>query len=313
MDNKPTVLVVGSLNMDVAVRTPRMPAPGETILGNNLVISPGGKGANQAVAVARMGARCIMIGRVGTDMFGSQILKGLQDEYIDCSSILTTENAPTGVAVIMVDSKGENSIVVASGANALLTPDDIFGHEKLFEQASVVVLQLETPMPTVRAAADMARRKGCKVILDPAPAPASKNLCSELCNVDILTPNASEAEHITGSKAVEERVDKAIAGDLIARGAKAAVLKLGARGALAVDAAGHFYTVPAYKVDVVDTTAAGDAFTGALAVAIASGMGLHEATQLAAAAGALACTKIGAQTAMPTAAEVKMLMHDQPR
>ncbi len=313
MDNKPTVLVVGSLNMDVAVRTPRMPAPGETILGNNLVISPGGKGANQAVAVARMGAHCIMIGRVGNDVFGSQILKGLQDDYIDCSSILTTEDAPTGVAVIMVDSKGENSIVVASGANAHLTPDDIFGHEKLFEQASVVVLQLETPMPTVRAAVEVAKRKGCKVILDPAPAPASKNLCSELCNVDILTPNASEAEHITGSKTAEERVDKAIAGDLIAHGAKAAVLKLGARGALAVDAAGHFYTVPAYKVDVVDTTAAGDAFTGALAVAIASGMGLHEATQLASATGALACTKIGAQTAMPTAAEVKMLMHDQPR
>ncbi len=312
MADGPVILVVGSINMDLVVRSPRMPAPGETILGDDFKTFPGGKGANQAVAVARLGGNCKMIGAVGQDAFGEQLLANLKNEGVDCDAVRTTADAPTGAAMIVVDSQGENSIVVASGANFLVTPDDhVYTNEAMFDEADVVLLQLELPMPTVRATIELARRHRCKVILDPAPAP--RHIPDELCMVDIISPNVVEAERITGnSHAGEERVDKRIASDLIGRGAQVAVLKLGPRGALAVSNDGHFYTVPAYKVDVVDTTAAGDAFMAALAVATARGDGLHHATKFANAAGALACTQLGAQSAMPIADEVKILMDDQP-
>jgi ribokinase len=312
MAEEPLILVVGSINMDLVVKTPRMAAPGETILGSDFKTSPGGKGANQAVGVARLGGNCAMIGCVGKDTFGEPLLNNLREEGIDCAGVTVTEDAPSGVAMIVVDSKGENSIVVAGGANHLVTPDDhIYPHEELFRRAALVLLQLELPMATVHAAIDLARRHGCKIVLDPAPAPI--RMPEEFCMVDILTPNVTEAEQITGRKAgSEERVDKQIASDLIALGAKAAVLKLGPRGSLAVTADGDFYTTAAYKVNVVDTTAAGDAFTAALAVAIARGDKLRHAAQFANAAGALACTTLGAQAAMPHADEVKLLMQDQP-
>ncbi len=307
--NRQSILVVGSINMDLVVRSPHMPAPGETVLGDGFVTNPGGKGANQAVAAARLGGQCAMIGRVGDDEFGRTLAAALTAENIDCSNVLTTKNVPTGVAMIVVDSRGENSIVVASGANYRLSPDDLFCREEAFARAAIVVLQLELPLPTVRAACDLARRNGCRIVLDPAPATTQLN--DTLCAVDILSPNVSEAEILTGTKAGEERVDKIVAMDLIARGAKAAVLKLGARGSLVVTNDGHFYRVPSYKVNVVDTTAAGDAFTAALAVALARDEDLHSAARFANAAGALACTKFGAQAAMPTADEVRMLMADQ--
>ncbi len=310
MEDAPNILVVGSINMDLVVRAPHMPAPGETVLGGGFVTSPGGKGANQAVAAARLGGRCAMIGRVGDDAFGERLLQTLADEGVDCRSVMRTEDAPSGVAMIVVDAQGENSIVVASGANYHLTPDDIFSHREAFESCSVVVLQLELPIPTVRAAIELARRCGCKVILDPAPAP--QQMCEALFDVDIISPNVSEAEILTGQRAGEERVDKLVATELVERGARAVVLKLGSRGSLVVAADGHFYRVPAYKVPVQDTTAAGDAFTAALALAVARGQNLHLATRFANAAGALACTRLGAQSAMPTADEVRFLMADQP-
>lgn len=312
MVEQPMILVVGSINMDLVVRSPRMPSPGETILGSAFKTSPGGKGANQAVAVSRLGGNCRMIGHVGDDAFGEQLLGNLREEGVACDAVDVTPDAPTGVAIIIVDSMGENAIVVASGANHRVTPDDnIYPNEELFKQADVVLLQLELPLPTVHASIELARRHGAKVILDPAPAP--KQMPDALCLVDIISPNVSEAELITGTQArPEERVDKQIASDLIARGAKAAVLKLGARGSLVVLNDGHFYTVAPYKVQVVDTTAAGDAFTAAIAVAVARGDGLHAAAKFANAAGALACTQLGAQSAMPTADEVKLLMIDQP-
>jgi ribokinase len=309
MADRPRILVVGSINMDIVVRAPRMPAPGETVLGDGLVTSPGGKGANQAVAVARLGGACRMIGRVGEDAFGAALLGNLKREGIDCTDVIGTPGVATGVAMIVVDAKGENSIVVASGANYCVSPDDLFTRESAFKQAAVVVLQLELPLPTVRAAIDLARRHGAKIILDPAPAP--KVMPVELCQVDILSPNVSEAQTITGQFAIESRIDKLVASDLIARGAKTAVLKLGPRGSMVVAADGHFYTVPPYKVQVVDTTAAGDAFTAALAVAVGRGDRIHAAAKFANAAGALACTKLGAQSAMPTEVEVRMLMEDQ--
>ena len=306
MADVPNILVVGSINMDLVVRTPRMPQPGETVLGSQFMASPGGKGANQAVAVARLGARCKLIGRVGQDAFGQQLVSSMTAEGVDCTDVMVSTDAPTGVAMIIVDSKGENSIVVASGANHTVTPDDLFARESAFSKSQIVLLQLELPLPTVRAAIDLARRNGCKVILDPAPAPAK--MCPELCQVDILTPNNTEAEAITGLGSGEEKGDKMIASALIERGARNVVLKLGPRGCLVVMSDGHFYTVPPYKVDVVDTTAAGDAFTAALAVAVARGDKMHDAARFANAAGSLACTRLGAQPAMPKSDEVKALM-----
>jgi ribokinase len=311
MPDEPTILVVGSINMDLVVRAPHLPEPGETVLGEHFQHSAGGKGGNQAAAVARLGGRCRMIGRVGRDAFGEQLLEGLKAEGIDCRCVHATEEAPTGVAVILVNARGENSIVVAGGANRRLTPDDVFSCEEAFAGASYVLLQLELPLPTVRAAIDVARRNGCKVILDPAP--ALRDMPRELYRVDVLSPNAHEAEVLTGAQAIEERIDKQVASELIARGAGAAVLKLGPRGCLAAMADGHFYTVPTYDVPVVDSTGAGDAFTGALALALARGQSMHQAAKFANAAGALACTRIGAQSAMPTAQEVALLMKDQPR
>ena len=310
MADKPTILVVGSINMDLAVRAPRMPAPGETVLGDSFVCSPGGKGANQAVAAARLGGACRFVGRVGDDDFGKALLAAMKAEGIDCSRLMVTPEVSTGVALIVVDGMGENAIVVASGANARLTPDDLFAYENAFRGAAIVLLQLELPLPTIRAAIDLGRRHGCKIVLDPAP--AINPMPDELMKVDVISPNVLESQAIAGAKDVEERVYKNIASDLIARGASAAVLKLGPRGCLVVMADGHFYSVPPYKVSVVDTTAAGDAFTAAFAVAIANGKSYHQAAKFANAAGALACTRMGAQTAMPTAAEVRLLMTDQP-
>ena len=310
MSRKDSILVVGSINMDLVVRSEHMPQPGETILGDGFRTFPGGKGANQAVAAARLGARVKMIGRVGNDPFGVQLLASLQVDRVDCSSVAVTQDSPTGVAFIIVDANGENSIVVASGSNYLVTPDDdIFPHEGLFAQASVVVLQLELPLPTVRAAIEMARRHGCQILLDPAPAP--RNLPEDLFNVDVFTPNIVEAETVTRMNIRSVNEDKLAASELIALGARNVVLKLGARGSLVVMGDGHFYTVPPYRVDVVDTTAAGDAFTGALAVAMSRGMKLRDAARFANAAGALACTKMGAQSGMPTLDEVEILMQDQ--
>jgi ribokinase len=309
-ESKPNILVVGSINMDMVVRAGQFPCPGQTVLGDGFVTSPGGKGANQAVAAARLGGNVRMVGLVGDDAFGEQLIHKLQAEQIDTTHVKHRPEAPTGVAMIVVDSNGENAIVVAAGANQLLTPDDIFPLADLFAQADVVVLQLELPLPTVRAAVEKARRQGCKVILDPAPMP--RCLPDELCKVDILSPNVSEAEILTGKRVVEERVEKNVALELVQRGAQAGVLKLGSRGSLVVAADGHFYRVNAYKVQVVDTTAAGDAFTAALAVAVAEGKDLHQGARFATAAGALACTRMGAQAAMPLRSEVQMLMADQP-
>ena len=312
MAKKETILVVGSINMDLVVRSLHMPAPGETILGSGFKTSFGGKGANQAVAVARLGGKCVMIGCVGDDPFGRDLLANLQKEGIDTHAVGTRKDESTGVAVIVVDSNGENSIVVASGANWRVTPDDdIFPNESLFEQAAVVLLQLELPLPTVRAAVELGKRHGCTVILDPAP--AIKPMPEDLCAVDVLTPNLGEAEIMTGRKAGDPSEDKLVATELVGKGARNVVLKLGSRGSLAVMADGHFYTVPAFKVQVVDTTGAGDAFTGALAVAMRRGDRIRDAVRFASAAGSLACTKMGAQAAMPTADEVKILMADQPQ
>jgi len=305
------VVVIGSINMDLVCRTLQMPRPGQTLLGTDLVTIPGGKGANQAVAAARLGADVHLIGRVGDDDFGQRLLNGLRQHNVNTDHITITEGIASGAAVILVDRKGENAIVVAPGANAKLSPSDIDAAEPLIASASVVVMQLETPLRTIRHAIVLCQRIKVPVILDPAPVPPH-GLPRALFGVDLLTPNQHEAEMLLGDSRVQRKRKltdpKQIASDLLLRGARLVVLKLGGRGAMTIDRAGRIERIRPHKVKVVDTTAAGDAFTAALAVGRAEGMDLPQSVRFANAAGALCCTVFGAQPALPSRAEVNQLL-----
>ena len=312
---KPRVVVIGSTNMDLVVRCPRMPHPGETLLGGEFASSPGGKGANQAVAAARLGAECHFIGRVGADDFGSRLKLQMEAAGVNTRHLIVTEGVASGVAMIVVDGQGENSIVVASGANARVTPADIDAAEPLIASAKAVLVQLELPMETVLRGLALARKHNVMTVLDPAPAPPDAVLPAAAYDVDILNPNAVEASQLSCEPIGEDRHSaKMVAVALLRMGAKSVVIKLGRRGALAVDGAKpKFRELPAFQVSVVDTTAAGDAFAAALTVARAAGRSLTDATRFACAAGGLACTKLGAVNAMPTLAEVEKLMFEQEK
>ncbi|MEW6252966.1 MAG: ribokinase [Planctomycetota bacterium] len=300
----PTVVVVGSANMDLVVRAAEIPSAGQTVLGRDFHRIPGGKGGNQAVAAARLGARVAFVGRVGADEFGRSLRDALESEQINCTRLLETPGAPSGVALIVVADAGENAICVAAGANGRLSPADIDAAEELIATARVCVLQLEIPLDTAVRAAALARRHGVEVVLDPAPAPAA--LPPELLAVDILTPNTSEAARLIGMPCLGDAPARA-AVQLHACGAKAVVMKLGHAGAY-LSAPPVERLFPAHSVQVVDTTAAGDAFTAGLAVARAAGHSLEEAVCFANAAGALACTRLGAQPSLPHRAEVEALV-----
>jgi len=300
------VVVVGSINMDLVVRSDRIPAPGQTVLGRDFATIPGGKGANQAVAVARLGGRCAMVGRVGEDDFGQRLLVGLSGNRVDCGAVIITEGLASGVALIMVGPVGENAICVASGANWRMTPEDLDAAAETIRAARVCLLQLELPVETVAHAIRLAADAGVETILDTAPVPPD-GVPSALFAADIVSPNAPEAEAITGETLRDHRQAKAVAAELATRGARHVVLKLGERGAVCFDGE-HFQHVPAHRISPVDTTAAGDAFMGALAVARARGEDLCQAVQYANAAGAAACRKFGAQPAMPTPGEVSELL-----
>lgn len=307
------IVVIGSINMDLVCRTARMPRPGETILGSDLVTIPGGKGANQAVAAAKLGGDVHFVGRVGEDDFGERLLNGLQQHGVKTDFVTITEGVSSGCAMILVDRKGENSIVVAPGANHKVTPADVDAAEDLIASAAAVVMQLEIPFKVVEHAIEMCQRLGVKSILDPAPAPAG-GLPAKMYEVDILTPNQSEAELLLGRSATgrlkrEKRADaKQMGSRLLARGARCVVLKLGPKGAMVVNSDGEIRTVKAFPVKVVDTTAAGDAFTGALAVGLSEGMPLADAIRMANAAGGLCCQGFGAQPSLPARADVNKLL-----
>ncbi|MBN1668770.1 MAG: ribokinase [Anaerolineales bacterium] len=307
MPSLPYLLIIGSLNLDLVVRAPHLPAPGETVLGTAFDTFPGGKGANQAVAAARQGARVAMLGCLGQDDFGRQLLASLQAEGIDHTGLQQLAGVPSGVALITLDAAGQNSIVVAPGANAHLSPAHIEQASGLFTQADLVLLQLEIPLETVLAAARLAKEQGCRVLLNPAPA---QRLPEELLSlVDVLIPNQSEAALLTGRPVDDLPAAQAAAAALLQSGPGALVLTLGAQGALVaqVGTAGQgpvFQHVPAFPVQVVDTTAAGDSFCGTLAVALAEGQPLPQATRRACAAGALAASRLGAQPSLPRRAEV---------
>ena len=260
------IVVVGSVNTDMVVTGERIPAPGETVLGGNFQTHPGGKGANQAVAAARMGGDVTLIAKVGDDPFGREARTRFQQEQIDTGFLLTDPEPASGVALIMVDARGENCIAVAPGANAALTPDDLEPARHRIEQADALLLQLEIPIPTLLAAARLAAAGGRKVILNPAPA---TELPAELYPLlSVITPNQTEAELLTGIRLDNEDALRRAAARLCDRGAATAVITLGSRGAYCFPA-GNGQLIPAFRVEPVDTTAAGDVFNGALAVALA--------------------------------------------
>ncbi|HWE03441.1 MAG TPA: ribokinase [Tepidisphaeraceae bacterium] len=310
------IVVVGSINMDLVARTERIPRPGETLLGDSFVTIPGGKGANQAVAAAKLAREGItvhMVGRVGDDDFGQRLLNGLTRHHVDTRHVTVSEGIASGVAVILVDRKGENMIVVAPGANGLLSPKDVDLAQTLITEATVVVLQCEIPPATVEHVIAMCQRHGVYTILDPTPVPAN-GLPRALYGVDVLTPNQLEAEALLGlqssggttSKSAEDA--KMIGTELLSRGARSVVLKRGSRGAVLIDRDGTIQTIKPFKVNVVDTTAAGDAFTAALAVARAEGMEPPAGVRFANAAGAACCGGFGAQPALPTREAVNLLL-----
>lgn len=303
----PRIVVVGSINLDIVARVPRLPAASETVIGDQFEMFAGGKGANQAVGAARLGAHTTMIGRLGDDAYGRFLLESLAAEGINTITVQFTPDAATGVALVGVDAEGQNAIMVIPGANSLLSPDDILAHEAQIATADVMLLQLEVPIETSIAALRLAQRHHVTTILDPAPAPAT-GLLDELLEVDVLTPNRTEAEQITGQSIVDVATAELVAHQMQARGARQVVITMGAEGALYVDRDCVARTVDACQVDVVDTTAAGDAFTSALAVGLATHGELTEAVELANIAGALAATRHGAQASLPRRAEIQPLL-----
>lgn len=301
------ITVVGSVNIDLVVRTPRMPQKGETILGGPFFSGPGGKGANQAVGAARLGGEVTMVARVGRDQFGDTAVSNFRQEGVGLDCVLRSGEAHTGIASILVDAAGENVIVVASGANAELSPADVEASADAITGADVMLVQLESPMVTVQRAIEVAHSAGVTVLLNPAPGqPLTDDL---LRQVDVLTPNQTETQIITGLPAGTPVEAKLAADALLGKGVGTVIVTLGRAGALAVtnDGVAH---VAGFTVDAVDTTGAGDAFNGALAVALAEGRPLVEAVTFANAVAALQVTRQGAAAAMPTRDEVEAFLLD---
>lgn len=295
--------MVGSSNTDMVVKAARLPGPGETVTGGEFFTAPGGKGANQAVAAARAGAEVTLVARLGDDHFGKSALQNFKREGIDTSFVTVDREAPSGIAIIMVDKEGENLIAVAPGANAQLSAEDVEKARRAIQNSDVLLLQLEIRLETVSAALDLAHRGGVQVLLNPGPAP-SKPLPAELLEkVSIIIPNCSEAGAQTGIKVTDADSQLKACKQLKEMGSAKVVLTLGAEGAMVFDVTAEL--VPAFKVDAIDAVGAGDAFCGNLAVALAEGMKLKQAVRFASGAAALACTKLGAQPSLPTRCETE--------
>lgn len=296
------ILVVGSLNADLVVRTPRFPQPGETISGEDLQVIPGGKGANQAVAAARLGANVSLLGRVGKDNFGNFLLDNLKQNSVDTASI-QRDDSSTGTAIIVVDADGQNSIVLSAGANGKVSVEDI--NDASFTNYQLLLLQLEIPIPTVLRAAQRAHESGTRVILNPAPA---KILPEELISLaDFIIPNETELSLLTGNDVKDMGSIEQAARTVLQRGTKNVIVTLGSKGALIVDKETSKH-VDSFPVKVVDTTAAGDAFIGGFATALLQNKPLEESVRFGCACGALAVTKFGAQPSLPTKEEVASLL-----
>lgn len=307
------VVVFGSINMDLVVRTPRLPAPGESLPGHEFFTAPGGKGANQAVAAARLNVPTRLVARVGGDSFGPQLRQNLSNAGVDIAAVMTDTGISSGVALITVDDTAQNAIVFVPGANGRVDQSDVERLEPVLSGAKVLLLQLEVPLEASLAAARLARRQGLTVILDPAPA---RELPPEFYQiVDIITPNEVEAGQLAGFPVKTAQEANRAAHILLERGVKTAVIKLGAQGVAYASQTesgqiAEAFT-PAFKVAAVDTVAAGDAFNGGLAVALVEGKPLPLAVQWGAAAGALSATKPGAQPSLPSRAEFEAFLKER--
>lgn len=308
MSRRPKLVVVGSANMDLVVRTERIPAPGETVLGGDFATVPGGKGANQAVAAARLGADVFFVGKIGSDAFGDALRAELIGAGIAPDYLQRDTHASSGVALICVDAQGQNAITVAPGANRLLTPEDIDAARAGIQAADALIVQLEIPPETVLHAIETAQEFGVRVVLNPAPIRHTNPLpVSLLQMVDVLTPNEHEAANLLGSPTSEGLDFAQAASRLKNLGIPEVIITLGAQGSLLCDAEG-VRPMEAFPVTPVDTTAAGDCFTGALAVALAEGQALEGAARFASAAAALSVTRAGAQPSLPYRAEVEAFL-----
>ncbi|MCI0845068.1 MAG: ribokinase [Chloroflexi bacterium] len=304
----PKIVVLGGINMDLVSFSPRFPRPGETVVGDRFLTYAGGKGANQAVAAARMGANSILVGRVGGDMFGPQLLEGLAAAGVDISGIGVNPDESSGIAVIGVDETAQNCITQILGANATCGPTEAAAVKRELPGASVLLLQLEVPPDLSLAVAREAKAQGVTVMLDPGPVrPLPEGLLG-LC--DVITPNETEAQALVGFPVTGPDSAAEAASALLDQGVGIVVVKLGAQGAYFADRINRGMTPP-FDVDAVDTVAAGDAFNGALAVSLAEGKDLEEAVITASAAGALAVTRTGAQDAMPERSQVEDLIRSQ--
>lgn len=301
---KQRILVVGSTNTDMVIKTKKLPRPGETILGGTFLMNPGGKGANQAVAVARLGGEVSFICKTGNDMFGKQSRELFEKEGIDTSYMFSDSENPSGVALITVDENAENCIAVASGANGNLRTEDIDKVKEAFERADIVLMQLEIPMETVEYVAHKVSEMGKKVILNPAPASALSPAL--LKNLYMITPNETEAEIISGVKITDEDSAFEAAKVISKSGVPCVIITLGSKGALIYSETIQ-KIIPAYKVKAVDTTAAGDVFNGALAVALSEGWQLEDAVRFGCKASAISVCREGAQSSVPYRGEVDIL------
>lgn len=299
------IVVVGSFNMDLVVRLPAIPKPGETLLGGVFATYPGGKGSNQAVAAARLGGDVTLIGRVGSDAFGKELLASAHAEGIDTRFVGIDPHAATGVALIQVDAQGQNSIAVASGANFTLTAAEVADAFAQLDGIDVLVMPLETPIDTIVTAAELARRAGARVVLNPAPA---QHLSTELLRaVDVLIPNEHETAFMTGIAIHSSQDARQAARQLLRSGPGSVVVTMGSHGALIAEPAQPdpvLTQITAFPVNAVDTTAAGDAFVGALAVMLGEGRSLPETARFASAAAAISVTRVGAQPSLPMRDEV---------
>jgi len=302
------IIVFGSINMDLTAYVPKLPLPGETLLGSSYITVPGGKGNNQAVASARLGAQVQFVGRVGDDIFGKQVLQIVAAENVDVSQVAIDTEKGTGLAVISVDDNAENSIAVISGANWALNGQDVARAEKCLDGASALLLQLEVPLEASMQIAAIAQKKGVKVIFDPAPAVALPERAYQV--VDFITPNETETEILVGIRPTNEQDAAQAASILHSRGVKNVIIKMGAKGVY-FDTADQKGFVKPFKVKSIDSVAAGDAFNAGLAVAISEGKSVQEAVRWGAAAGALATTKKGALPAMPYRSELLQLINEQ--
>jgi len=298
---KSSVLVIGSSNTDMVIKTSHLPVLGETVLGGTFFMNAGGKGANQAVAAARLGGNVSFIAKTGDDIFGTQAIELFQSEGIDTSCILTDPQHPSGVALITVDANGENCIVVAPGANAALTPNDLKNATAKLDTASIILMQLETPVNTVEYVAAIAGERKINFVLNPAP--ACKLPDDLLRNVSVITPNQKEAEMLTGVKINEGSSAEKAAGILYDKGIKTVIITMGVQGALLLQN-GNCKMIEAPKVAAIDTTAAGDIFNGALVVALSENKSMEEAVKFACKAAAISVTRLGAQASAPYRNEV---------